>query len=79
MRDGPLRSSTLFHLSLEVSTASGSQSMQKKFIVTGGAGFIGSAVARICPEEIAFNAGWIDRDQLIDLGERLGNSSYGHT
>ena len=46
MRDGPLRSSTLFHLSLEVSTASGSQSMQKKFIVTGGAGFIGSAVAR---------------------------------
>ena len=31
-----------------------------------------------CPEEIAFNAGWIDRDQLIDLGQRLGNSSYGH-
>ena len=42
--------------------------MQKKFIVTGGAGFIGSAVAGICPEEIAFNAAWIDRDQLIDLG-----------
>ena len=33
-------------LSRTFSTASGSQSMQKKFIVTGGAGFIGSAVAR---------------------------------
>jgi dTDP-glucose pyrophosphorylase len=40
-------------------------------------GFIGSAVARICPEEIAFNAAWIHRDQLIDFGERLGNSSDG--
>jgi glucose-1-phosphate thymidylyltransferase len=31
-----------------------------------------------CPEEIAFNAGWIDRAQLIDLARRLGTSSYGH-
>jgi glucose-1-phosphate thymidylyltransferase len=30
-----------------------------------------------CPEEIAFNAGWIDRAQLTDLGTRLAKSSYG--
>jgi glucose-1-phosphate thymidylyltransferase len=30
-----------------------------------------------CPEEIAFNAGWIDRDQLVGLGKRLAKSSYG--
>jgi glucose-1-phosphate thymidylyltransferase len=31
-----------------------------------------------CPEEIAFNAGWIDRDQLLALAARLNKSSYGH-
>jgi glucose-1-phosphate thymidylyltransferase len=30
-----------------------------------------------CPEEIAFNAGWIDRDQLLALSNRLAKSSYG--
>jgi glucose-1-phosphate thymidylyltransferase len=30
-----------------------------------------------CPEEIAFNAGWIDRDQLVGLGRRLAKSTYG--
>ncbi|HZH12158.1 MAG TPA: glucose-1-phosphate thymidylyltransferase RfbA [Microvirga sp.] len=30
-----------------------------------------------CPEEIAFNARWIDRDQLITLGNALSKSSYG--
>jgi glucose-1-phosphate thymidylyltransferase len=30
-----------------------------------------------CPEEIAFNAGWIDRDQLVGLGKRLAKSTYG--
>ena len=30
-----------------------------------------------CPEEIAFNAGWIDRDQLVRLGKRLAKSTYG--
>jgi glucose-1-phosphate thymidylyltransferase len=31
-----------------------------------------------CPEEIAFNAGWIDREQLLALAGRLNKSSYGH-
>ena len=40
MRKGPLRSSALFNFpSLRSRRASGSQSMQKKFLVTGGAGF----------------------------------------
>lgn len=30
-----------------------------------------------CPEEIAYGAGWIDRDQLVALGSRLSKSSYG--
>jgi glucose-1-phosphate thymidylyltransferase len=30
-----------------------------------------------CPEEIAFNLGWIDRDQLTRLGQELSKSSYG--
>lgn len=30
-----------------------------------------------CPEEIAFGAGWISREQLIDLGTKLSKSSYG--
>ncbi len=30
-----------------------------------------------CPEEIAFSAGWISRDQLVELGGRLSKSSYG--
>jgi len=30
-----------------------------------------------CPEEIAFNAGWIDREQLVGLGKRLAKSTYG--
>jgi glucose-1-phosphate thymidylyltransferase len=30
-----------------------------------------------CPEEIAFEQGFIDRAQLIRLGERLGKSAYG--
>lgn len=29
------------------------------------------------PEEIAFNLGWIDKAQLIDLGKELAKSSYG--
>jgi len=29
------------------------------------------------PEEIAFNAGWIDRSQLEDLGRSLSKSGYG--
>ncbi|NIX77876.1 glucose-1-phosphate thymidylyltransferase RfbA [Microvirga terricola] len=30
-----------------------------------------------CPEEIAFNLGWIDKDQLARLGKELSKSSYG--
>jgi glucose-1-phosphate thymidylyltransferase len=30
-----------------------------------------------CPEEIAYGAGWISRDQLADLGSHLSKSSYG--
>lgn len=30
-----------------------------------------------CPEEIAYNKGWIDRGQLLDLGRELAKSSYG--
>lgn len=29
-----------------------------------------------CPEEVAFNQGYIDRDQLERLGRALGNSAY---
>jgi glucose-1-phosphate thymidylyltransferase len=30
-----------------------------------------------CPEEIAFAAGWIDREQLLALAAKLSKSSYG--
>lgn len=30
-----------------------------------------------CPEEIAFTAGWISREQLAELGAELSKSSYG--
>jgi glucose-1-phosphate thymidylyltransferase len=30
-----------------------------------------------CPEEIAYNAGWIDRGQLVSLGSKLAKSTYG--
>lgn len=30
-----------------------------------------------CPEEIAYSTGWINREQLIELGTRLSKSSYG--
>jgi glucose-1-phosphate thymidylyltransferase len=30
-----------------------------------------------CPEEIAFHLGWINREQLIELGGALSKSSYG--
>jgi glucose-1-phosphate thymidylyltransferase len=30
-----------------------------------------------CPEEVAFNQGYIDRSQLTKLGEALGKSTYG--
>jgi len=30
-----------------------------------------------CPEEIAYSAGWISREQLAELGTRLSKSSYG--
>lgn len=30
-----------------------------------------------CPEEIAFNLGWIVREQLRDLGNSFGRSAYG--
>lgn len=30
-----------------------------------------------CPEEIAFGQGFIDRDQLVKLGEALGKGDYG--
>jgi glucose-1-phosphate thymidylyltransferase len=30
-----------------------------------------------CPEEVAFNQGFIDRDQLAKLGAGLGNGDYG--
>jgi glucose-1-phosphate thymidylyltransferase len=31
-----------------------------------------------CPEEVAFNMGWIDRSQLVALGRELSKSTYGH-
>lgn len=31
-----------------------------------------------CPEEVAFNKGWISADELKASIEKLGNSSYGH-
>jgi len=30
-----------------------------------------------CPEEVAFNQGYIDREQLVKLGEALGKGDYG--
>jgi glucose-1-phosphate thymidylyltransferase len=30
-----------------------------------------------CPEEISYNAGWIERKQLIALGAKLSKSTYG--
>jgi len=30
-----------------------------------------------CPEEIAYNAGWINRDQLAALGSKISKSTYG--
>jgi glucose-1-phosphate thymidylyltransferase len=30
-----------------------------------------------CPEEIAFNAGWIDAAQIQELAQRAGDGSYG--
>jgi glucose-1-phosphate thymidylyltransferase len=30
-----------------------------------------------CPEEIAFNNGWIDQDQLCAIAEELRKSGYG--
>jgi glucose-1-phosphate thymidylyltransferase len=30
-----------------------------------------------CPEEISYNAGWIEREQLIALGAKLSKSTYG--
>jgi glucose-1-phosphate thymidylyltransferase len=30
-----------------------------------------------CPEEIAYNAGWIEREQLVGLGTKLSKSTYG--
>jgi glucose-1-phosphate thymidylyltransferase len=30
-----------------------------------------------CPEEIAYSAGWIDTQQLIDLSSKLSKSTYG--
>ena len=30
-----------------------------------------------CPEEVAYDAGWISRDDLIALGNALGKSTYG--
>jgi glucose-1-phosphate thymidylyltransferase len=30
-----------------------------------------------CPEEIAFNARWIERGQLLELGAKLSKSTYG--
>ncbi|RJF70790.1 glucose-1-phosphate thymidylyltransferase [Rhodopseudomonas palustris] len=30
-----------------------------------------------CPEEVAFNAGFIDREQLLRLGAAMGKSAYG--
>ena len=30
-----------------------------------------------CPEEIAFDNGWIDRQQLAQLADKLGKSTYG--
>ena len=30
-----------------------------------------------CLEEIAFDADWIDRNQLIDLSAKLAKSAYG--
>ena len=30
-----------------------------------------------CPEEVAFNLGWIDAGQLRALGHRLEKSTYG--
>jgi glucose-1-phosphate thymidylyltransferase len=30
-----------------------------------------------CPEEIAYAAGWIDRGQLVELGNMLSKGGYG--
>ena len=30
-----------------------------------------------CIEEIAYRNGWISREQLIDIGEKMGKNEYG--
>ena len=30
-----------------------------------------------CIEEIAFRNGWISREQLVDIGEKMGKNEYG--
>ena len=30
-----------------------------------------------CPEEIAFEQGWIDAEELREMGEKYGKSDYG--
>lgn len=58
-------------------------SNKKRIIVTGGAGFIGSSVIRQyiadadAEEEIAFEQGYINKKQLIELAQSLKKNKYG--
>jgi hypothetical protein len=81
MRDGPLRSSTLFHLSLK---SLYSEHLSLKSLYSERFAIYAEEISRDRRSRVyrlgsRANLSRGNRLQcLIDLGQRLGNSSYGH-
>ena len=51
--------------------------MMKRFLITGGAGFIGSAVIRFLIEEIAYKNTWLRESCMRNAPKKPGSSGYG--
>ena len=51
--------------------------MMKRFLNTGGAGFIGSAVIRFLIQEIAYKNTWLRESEMRNAAEKPGSSGYG--